>query len=88
MKLPKAGLYRDVHAVSLYHWKCLNMRLGCASTLEFIKDTELKSASTQSRRRITLSVDDSNVDRYGKRLLIVQTGGQKNIINPFGVRMC
>ena len=68
LPLPKAGLYRDLHAVSLYHWKCLNVRLGCASALELIKDTEAKSAATQSRRRITISVDDSNVDRYGKTL--------------------
>ena len=68
LELPKASLYRDINSLSLYHWKCLNMRLGCASALEFIKDTELKSASTQSRRRITLSVDDSNVDRYGKTI--------------------
>ena len=37
-------------------------------TLELIKDTESKSASTQSRRCPTLSVDDSNVDRYAKTM--------------------
>ena len=68
LTLPKAGLYRDLHAVSQYHWKYLNVRLGCAMALELIKDTESKSGSTQSRRRITLSVDDSNVDRYGKTI--------------------
>ena len=68
LPVPKAGLYRDLHSVSLYHWKCLNVRLGCASALELIKDTESKSASTQSRRCPTISVDDSNVDRYGKTI--------------------
>lgn len=68
LTLPKAGLYRDLHAVSQYHWKCLNVWLGCAMALELIKDTESKSGSTQSRRRMTLSVDDSNVDRYGKSI--------------------
>ncbi len=68
LTLPKAGLYRDLHAVSQYHWKCLNVRLGCAMALELIKDTESKSASTQSRRCPTLSVDDSNIDRYGKTM--------------------
>ena len=68
LTLPKAGLYRDLHSLSLYHWKCLNVRLGCAMAVELIKDTEAKSASTQSRRRPTFSVDDSNVDRYGKTI--------------------
>ena len=68
LKLPKAGLYRDLQSVSQYHWKCLNMRLGCVMALELIKDTESKSGATQSRRRPTLSVDDSNVDRYGKTI--------------------
>ncbi len=36
--------------------------------LELIKDTKSKSDATQSRRRITLSVGDSNVDRYGKTI--------------------
>ncbi len=54
--------------MSQYHWKCLNARFGCAMALELIKDTESKSASTQSRRRPTLSVDDSNVDQYGKTM--------------------
>ena len=68
LTLPKMGLYRDLHAVSLYHWKCFNVQLGCAMALDLIKDTESKSASTQSRRRPTISVDDSNVDRYGKTI--------------------
>lgn len=68
LTLPKAGLYRDLHSISQYHWKYLNVRLGCAMALELIKDTESKSASTQSRRRITISVDDSNLDRYGNTI--------------------
>ena len=59
LTLPKVGLYRDIHAVSQHHWKCLNVRLGCAMALELIKDTVSKSDSTQSRRRPTNSVDDS-----------------------------
>ena len=36
--------------------------------LDFIKDTETKSASTQSRRCITVSVDDSNLPREAKKM--------------------
>ena len=68
LKLPKAGLYRGLSCVSLYHAKCLNLRLGCAMALDFIKDAESKSASTQSRRRITISVDDTNLPRDGETL--------------------
>ena len=30
LKLPKAGLYRGLSSLSLYHAKSLNLRLGCA----------------------------------------------------------
>ena len=33
LTLPKAGLYRDLHSLSQYHWKCLNVQLGCAMEL-------------------------------------------------------
>ena len=63
LKLLKARLYRGLGSLSLYHAKCLNLRLGCAMAADFIKDTESPSASTQSRRCITVSVDDSNLPR-------------------------
>ena len=66
--LPKTRLYRRMSSLSLYHAKSLNLRLGCAMALDFIKDAENKSASTQSRRCITVSVDDSNLSREGERL--------------------
>ena len=68
LKLPKAGLYRGIGLLSLYHAKSLNLRLGCAMALDFIKDAENKSALTQSRRCITISVDDSNLPREGETL--------------------
>ena len=68
LKLPKARLYRSLGSLSLYHSKCLNLRLGCAMAVDFIKDTESKSASTQSRRCITVSIDDSNLPREGETL--------------------
>lgn len=68
LELPKARLYRDIGALSLYHAKCLNLRLGSAMALDFIKDAASKSASTQSRRCITISVDDTNLPRDGETL--------------------
>ena len=68
LKLPKARLYRRIGSLSLYHAKFLNLRLGCAMAVNFIKDAESKSASTQSRRRITVSVDDTNLPRDAETL--------------------
>ncbi|MDE0016415.1 MAG: hypothetical protein OXU51_09525 [Candidatus Poribacteria bacterium] len=68
LKLPKSRLYRNVSSLSLYHAKHLNLRLGCAMAVDFIKDTESKSASTQSRRCITVSVDDSNLPRDAEKM--------------------
>ena len=68
LKLPKARLYRTIGSLSLYHAKFLNLRLGCAMAVDFIRDAENKSASTQSRRRITVSVDDTNLPREADAL--------------------
>ena len=68
LELPKAKLYRSIGSLSLYHAKSLNLRLGCAMALDFIKDAESKSASTRSRRCITVSVDDTNLPRDGETL--------------------
>ena len=68
LAIPKSNLYRHLKDFSLYQWKSLLIRIGCALALVEIQDAESKSASTQSRRRITLSVDDTNDPRYGKRL--------------------
>ena len=68
LKLPKAKLYREIGSLSLYHAKSLNLRLGSAMALDFIKDAESKSASTRSRRCITVSVDDTNLPRDGETL--------------------
>lgn len=82
LKLPKAGLYRRLGSLSLYHAKALNFRLGCAMAVDFIKDAESKSASTQSRRRITLSVDDSNLPREGETLPYASTYYSKKHNTP------
>jgi len=68
LKLPKARLYRGLGSLSFYHAKCFSLRLGCAMAVDFIRDTESKSASTQSRRCITISVDDSNLPRDAEKM--------------------
>ena len=68
LRLPKTGLYRRIGSLSLYHAKSLNLRLGCAMAVDFITNTESKSASTKSRQCITISVDDTNLPRDAETL--------------------
>ena len=68
LAIPKANLYRHLKDFSLYQLKCLFVRVGCSIVAQEIRDTETKSASTKSRRRITTSVDDTNDPIYGKLL--------------------
>ena len=58
--IPKVSLYRHLNAVSLYQWQHLFVRLGCCVALQEIRDAELKSASTRSRKCPTISVDDTH----------------------------
>ena len=59
LKLPKTRLYRNLSSLSLYHSKCLNLRLGCAMAIDFIKDTESKSASTHRRKTDTYGLHNA-----------------------------
>ena len=68
LSIPKAKLYRCLKDFSLYQWQRLLVRIGCSIAVQEIRDTESKSASTQSRRRPTISVDGTNDQRYGKLL--------------------
>ena len=66
--IPKASLYRHLNEVSLYQWQHLSVRIGCSVALQGIRDVESKSASTRSRRCITLSVDDTHNKRGTKKV--------------------
>ncbi len=64
----KNKLYRDLKDMSLYQWKSLLVGITSTLAIEEIRQTASKSASTQSRRCITISVDDTNDSRYAKTL--------------------
>ena len=66
LEIPKASLYRHLKEMSLYQWKRMLRAIGCSTALAHIRETEAMSASTKSRRRITISVDDTVVSRYGQ----------------------
>ncbi|HIB91235.1 TPA: hypothetical protein EYO57_29275 [Candidatus Poribacteria bacterium] len=66
--IPKSGLYAHLSKWSLYQWQRLLVVVGCQQVVDTIKQIEQMSASTKSRRRITLSVDDTVEQRHGKVL--------------------
>ena len=68
LEIPKSALYEHLSEFSLHQWKRMLLVIGCTAAVERIKQTESMSAATKSRRRITLSVDDTVQQRSGKIL--------------------
>lgn len=66
--IAKANLYRHLSHWSVFQWRRLLLEVGCHQALKLIFQSESMSASTQSRRRITLSVDDTVMKRFGQFL--------------------
>lgn len=66
--IDKARLYTYLSQWSIDQWKRFLVTIGSRRAVDRIKQTEAMSASTQSRRRITVSVDDTVCDRDGKVL--------------------
>ena len=60
--------------MSLYQWKSL-LLLTSTIAIEEIRQSEVKSAATRSRRCIT--INDTNDSRYAKALSYCLTGGRK-----------
>ena len=68
LAIPKASLYRHLTELSIDQWKRVLIEIAGTMAIEHIQDTESKSDATKSRHRITLSVDDTVLARYGKQL--------------------
>jgi len=66
--IKKSSGYKHLSHWSLYQWKRLLLVLACQQASEHIVQAESMSEATQSRRRITLSVDDTVQQRDGKVL--------------------
>ena len=64
--VPKSALYERLSDWSLPQWKKLLLEIACQQASEQIQQTQSMSEATQSRRRITLSVDDTVQQRDGK----------------------
>jgi len=66
LSIPKSALYTHLAVWSPYQWKRLLLEVGCNQAKELIEQTLAMSDATKSRRRITLSVDDTVQQRNGK----------------------
>ncbi len=63
--LDKNNVYNAINSWSIYHLRKLFLNAGFAQVKELIAETLTKSPATRSRMRITLSVDDTVIDRMG-----------------------
>ncbi len=64
--LDKNKVYDAINSWSIYHLRKLFLNAGFAQVKELIAEALTKSPATLSRMRITLSVDDTVIDRMGK----------------------
>ena len=81
--LTKSQLYQELKSWSLYQWRRQLMLIGCEYALQRLQELETKSAATKSRMRVTISVDDTVVDRCGKALSLTYSwwsGRHKKVV--------
>jgi hypothetical protein len=63
--LDKNDVYGAINSWSIYHLRKLFVNAGLAQVKELVAEVLTKSPATLSRMRITLSVDDTVIDRIG-----------------------
>ncbi len=63
--LDKNDVYGAINSWSIYHLRKLFLNAGFAQVKEVVAEALTKSLATLSRMRITLSVDDTVIDRMG-----------------------
>ena len=64
--LDKNNVYDAINSWSIYHLRKLFLNAGFSQVKELITEALIKSPATRSRMRITLSVDDTVIDRMGQ----------------------
>ena len=66
LEVPHQQFYTVLKEWSVYHVKKMLLRFMVKQAAEKLKPVMSKSASTQSRAGMTLSIDNSVMDRFGK----------------------
>lgn len=68
LNVPHQKLYAELKDWSVYHVKKMLLRFMVKQAAEQLKPAMSKSAATRSRAGMTLSIDNSVMDRFGKLL--------------------
>jgi hypothetical protein len=68
LEVPHQTFYAELKDWSLYHIKKMLLRFMVKQAAEQLKPVMSKSAATRSRAGMTLSIDNSVMDRFGKLL--------------------
>jgi hypothetical protein len=68
LDVPHQKFYAELKDWSVYHVKKMLLRFMVKQAAEHLKPVMSKSAATRSRAGMTLSIDNSVMDRFGKLL--------------------
>ena len=68
LEVPHQNFYTELKSWSVYHVKKMLLRFMVKQAAEQLKPVMSKSAATRSRAGMTLSIDNSVMDRFGKLL--------------------
>ena len=66
LEVPHQKFYAELKEWSIYHAKKMLLRFMVHKAVEELKPVISKSDSTRSRAGVTLSIDNSVMDRFGK----------------------
>jgi hypothetical protein len=66
MKIDKNKVYRAINSWSIYLLRRMFLVAGCQEAVNLVRERLSMSAATLSRARITISVDDTVIDRLGR----------------------
>src|SRR3979411_3432025 len=73
LHVPHQKFYAELKDWSVYHVKKMLLRFMVKQAAEQLKPVLSKSAATRSRAGMTLSIDNSAMDRFGKLLRFTWT---------------
>ena len=68
LEVPHQKFYAELKGWSVYHVKKMLLRFMVKQAAEQLRSVLSKSAATRSRAGVTLSIDNSVIDRFGKLL--------------------
>jgi len=68
LEIDENKIYRELGKLSIYQLRKMFIEFGCQEAIRLIKELKEKSAATHSRYRVTISIDDTVVDRFGRMM--------------------